>query len=66
MMMLTEDTADRMKVKNRLDARESILAGAKYLTLLKEQMPNHIPNRPHLVGTGRLQSGYGTWKMRAF
>ncbi|HEU0282927.1 MAG TPA: transporter substrate-binding domain-containing protein, partial [Gallionella sp.] len=31
MMMLTEDTADRMEVKNRLDARESILAGARYL-----------------------------------
>ncbi|MDP1997788.1 MAG: membrane-bound lytic murein transglycosylase MltF, partial [Gallionella sp.] len=43
MMMLTEDTADRMKVSNRLDARESILAGAKYLALLKEQMPARIP-----------------------
>ena len=43
MMMLTEDTADRMKLKNRLDARESILAGAKYLVLLKEQMPSRIP-----------------------
>jgi membrane-bound lytic murein transglycosylase F len=43
MMMLTEDTADRMKVSNRLDARESILAGAKYLMLLKEQMPSRIP-----------------------
>jgi len=43
MMMLTGDTADRMNVSNRLDARESILAGAKYLLLLKEQMPDHIP-----------------------
>ena len=43
MMMLTEDTADRMMVNNRLDARESILAGAKYLALLKEQMPARIP-----------------------
>ncbi|OGS98044.1 MAG: hypothetical protein A3F73_04090 [Gallionellales bacterium RIFCSPLOWO2_12_FULL_59_22] len=43
MMMLTEDTADRMKVKNRLDARESIIAGAKYLALLREQMPERIP-----------------------
>jgi len=43
MMMLTEDTADQMKVNNRLDARESILAGAKYLVLLKEQMPDRIP-----------------------
>lgn len=43
MMMLTEDTADRMNVSNRLDARESILAGANYLLLLKEQMPERIP-----------------------
>jgi membrane-bound lytic murein transglycosylase F len=43
MMMLTEDTADRMNVNNRLDARESILAGARYLALLKEQMPSRIP-----------------------
>ncbi|HUW26191.1 MAG TPA: membrane-bound lytic murein transglycosylase MltF [Gallionella sp.] len=44
MMMLTEDTADRMKVNNRLDAYESIFAGAKYLALLKEQMPERIPD----------------------
>ena len=42
MMMLTEDTADRMKVGNRLDARESIMAGARYLQLLKEQLPLRI------------------------
>ncbi|HLP98847.1 MAG TPA: membrane-bound lytic murein transglycosylase MltF [Sideroxyarcus sp.] len=39
MMMLTEETADRMGVRNRLDARDSILAGARYLQLLKEQLP---------------------------
>jgi len=39
MMMLTEETADRMKVANRLDARESILAGAKYLLLLMDSLP---------------------------
>jgi len=43
MMMLTGDTADQMKVGNRLDARESILAGAKYLQLLKDQLPDRIP-----------------------
>jgi membrane-bound lytic murein transglycosylase F len=42
-MMLTGDTADQMDVSNRLDARESIIAGAKYLLLLKEQLPDHIP-----------------------
>jgi membrane-bound lytic murein transglycosylase F len=38
-MMLTEETADRMNVENRLDAHSSILAGARYLQLLKEQLP---------------------------
>ena len=39
MMMLTEETADRMNVENRLDAHSSIIAGARYLQLLKEQLP---------------------------
>ncbi|HVK56979.1 MAG TPA: membrane-bound lytic murein transglycosylase MltF [Burkholderiales bacterium] len=42
-MMLTEDTADRLNVKNRLDAKESIIAGAKYLVLLKGSLPPRIP-----------------------
>ncbi|MBS3935196.1 MAG: transglycosylase SLT domain-containing protein [Sulfuritalea sp.] len=42
MMMLTEETADRMGVTNRLDARQSILAGAEYLTLLMEELPAEI------------------------
>ena len=43
MMMLTEETAERMKVDNRLDPRQSILAGARYLQMLKEQLPPRIP-----------------------
>ncbi|MDK9725986.1 MAG: membrane-bound lytic murein transglycosylase MltF [Sterolibacteriaceae bacterium MAG5] len=39
MMMLTEDTADRMRVGNRLDPRQSIRAGARYLADLIEMMP---------------------------
>jgi membrane-bound lytic murein transglycosylase F len=31
MMMLTEDTADFLRVANRLDGAESIRAGARYL-----------------------------------
>jgi peptidoglycan lytic transglycosylase F len=45
MMMLTEETADRMKVKNRLDAHESIIAGARYLQLLADELPHRIPAR---------------------
>jgi len=63
MMMLTEATADRMKVSNRLDARESTLAGAKYLQLLKKQLPARIqePERTWLAlssynqGQGHLE-----------
>ncbi|MDO8786798.1 MAG: membrane-bound lytic murein transglycosylase MltF [Sulfuritalea sp.] len=39
MMMLTEDTADILRVKNRLDAPESIRAGSLYLAQLVEQIP---------------------------
>jgi len=42
MMMLTEDTADRLRVSNRLDAKESILAGADYLSTLRDELPNSV------------------------
>ena len=51
MMMLTEATADQMHVGNRLDARESIMAGAKYLEIIKNQLPQQIdePERTWLA-----------------
>jgi membrane-bound lytic murein transglycosylase F len=63
MMMLTGDTADQMEVSNRLDARESIIAGAKYLQLLKDKLPRRIkdPDRTWLAlaaynqGSGHLE-----------
>jgi len=42
-MMLTGETADRLQIKNRLDARESILGGARYLALTRETMAPRIP-----------------------
>jgi len=47
MMMLTEDTADYLRVKNRLDGAESIRAGARYLAELVEQVPEtaQFPDR---------------------
>lgn len=60
MMMLTEDTADRMKLSNRLDARESIIAGAKYLMLLKDQMPERIPEPDRTwLALAAYNQGYG-------
>jgi membrane-bound lytic murein transglycosylase F len=41
-MMLTEETADRLRVQNRLDPEESIDAGARYLADLINELPAHI------------------------
>ncbi len=43
LMMLTEATADRMGVTDRLDPKQSIPAGAKYILKLKESVPERIP-----------------------
>lgn len=63
LMMLTEETADRLQVKDRLDARDSILAGARYLGLLADTLPPRIqePDRTYLalaaynLGIGHLE-----------
>jgi membrane-bound lytic murein transglycosylase F len=63
LMMLTEETAERLQVKDRLDPRESILGGARYFALLKEQMVARIeePDRTWLalaaynIGIGHLE-----------
>jgi membrane-bound lytic murein transglycosylase F len=62
-MMLTDETADRLQIKNRLDARESIVGGARYFVLLKEGIPPRVeePDRTWLtlaaynVGIGHLE-----------
>ena len=63
-MMLTEDTADRLGVDNRLDAKESILGGARYINLLKNTLPAEItePDRTWLalaaynIGPGHMNA----------
>jgi len=62
-MMLTEETATRLQVKNRLDPRDSVLGGARYVALLKEQLPPRIgePDRTFLalaaynLGVGHME-----------
>jgi membrane-bound lytic murein transglycosylase F len=51
LMMLTEHTADKMGVKNRLDPKQSIMAGAQYFLLLKNEIPARIaePDRTWLA-----------------
>ncbi|HQN64556.1 MAG TPA: membrane-bound lytic murein transglycosylase MltF [Methylophilus sp.] len=43
LMMLTEDTADRMGVTDRLDPAQSIPAGAKYIKQLIDTVPDRVP-----------------------
>jgi membrane-bound lytic murein transglycosylase F len=62
-MMLTEETADRLGVENRLDPGQSILAGARYLAELKSRLPDTAtdPDRQWLavaaynLGMGHLR-----------
>jgi membrane-bound lytic murein transglycosylase F len=42
-MMLTEDTADRLGVTDRLDPRQSIIAGARYVLTLRDMIPARVP-----------------------
>jgi membrane-bound lytic murein transglycosylase F len=63
LMMLTEDTATRMKVKDRLEARDSILGGALYFDQLRALIPARIkePDRTwfalaaYNMGPGHLE-----------
>ena len=62
LMMLTQNTAQAMGVSNRLDARQSIMGGAKYLAKIKDELDDKIaePDRTwfalaaYNVGTGHL------------
>lgn len=63
LMMLTEETADHLGVSDRLDARQSILAGARYFVSLKERLSGNIqePDRTYMalaaynLGLGHLE-----------
>ena len=42
-MMLTDDTAERVGITDRLDPRSSILGGARYLVEVRGKVPERIP-----------------------
>jgi len=44
MMVLTEETAGRLGVDDRLAAHASILGCARYFALLREQLPVEVPD----------------------
>lgn len=62
-MMLTEDTADHMGVTDRLDPKQSIIAGSKYFLNQRDALPPRImePDRTWMamasynVGYGHLE-----------
>jgi len=63
LMMLTAETALRVGVRDRTDARDSILGGARYLALIRDTVPERIaePDRTwfalaaYNVGYGHLE-----------
>ncbi len=67
LMMLTQNTAQAMGVSNRLDPKQSIMGGAKYLAYMKDQLDEvdrrsrtapGLPSRP-------ITSAPATWMTRA-
>lgn len=65
MMMLTEGTAQKMGVSNRLDARQSIFAGARYLAQIMDSLPPTVTGEDRIMmalaaynlGEGHLRAG---------
>ncbi|MEQ1916801.1 MAG: membrane-bound lytic murein transglycosylase MltF [Gallionella sp.] len=60
MMMLTEATANQLHVKDRLDPRESTMAGARYLASIRDQLPLQIPEPDRTwMALAAYNQGYG-------
>jgi membrane-bound lytic murein transglycosylase F len=60
LMMLTSETADRMKVTDRLDPRQNIIAGARYLVEIRETLPERIPEPDRTwLALAAYNLGYG-------
>ena len=59
-MMLTLNTARSVGVKNRLDARQSIFGGARYLARMRDRLPEDVrePDRTWLA-LAAYNVGYG-------
>ena len=60
MMMLTRDTADRMRVIDRTNAEQSIRGGAEYLNMLIRQIPETVPAEDRIwYGLAAYNMGLG-------
>ena len=59
-MMLTAETAARVGIQNRADARQSILGGARYLRVVEETIPRRIPEPDRTwLALAAYNVGYG-------
>ncbi len=56
LMMLTDETADRLQIRNRLDARDSIVGGGRYFALLKEGIAPRIAEPDPASATSRTRA----------
>lgn len=60
LMMLTQTTAQAVGVTNRLDARQSIFGGARYLAGLIDRIPLSVqPNDRYLFALAAYNVGFG-------
>lgn len=60
MMMLTRDTAERMRVTDRTHAEQSIRAGSEYLHMLMAQVPETVPQEDRIwYGLAAYNMGLG-------
>ena len=60
LMMLTNETADRMGVTDRLDPKQNILAGGRYVLYLKDTVPDRIPEPDRTwIALAAYNVGYG-------
>ena len=59
-MMLTNDTADYLGIKNRLNPKDSIIGGAQYLRLLIDKMPESVEGEDRVkIGLAAYNVGFG-------
>jgi membrane-bound lytic murein transglycosylase F len=71
MMMLTVDTANLLGVEDRLDPRQAILGGARYLSMLQARLPSEVlhPDRMWMttaaynIGPGGLNNARALARM---
>lgn len=60
LMMLTGETADQLGVTDRLDPKQSILAGARYVNYLRDTIPERIPEPDRTwMALAAYNVGYG-------